>query len=234
MSSEDEKKFSLDDLPDEGSVPKTKPKKIKTEADPRVVQLKSVDDKTKIKIMEKRWLFDVRKYNYGWVIFVSVLIGLESAPLYEQYLNELDMMNSDFFIDAPEFIRQFTVYFESILRHPAVFILLTPFIFSFSRPSPYEFEVHFDGINTVKKFLPAGSKSDVSPTVIRWADIFRIEKKTIDDKAILSLHSVDRHLGDIIWYIDVDKKKAVKVLVNTLVPLSHPLRVFLQNEKDLK
>lgn len=229
MSSDDEKKFTLDDLPDEGSVPKAKPKKIKVEADPRVVQLKTVDDKTKIKIMEKRWLFDVRRYNFGWIIFVAVLIGLEAAPLYEEYLNELDMLNSDFIVDAPEFIRQFTVYFESILRHPAVFILLTPFIFSFSSASPYEFEIHFDGINTVKKFV-----KDPSQTVIRWPDIFRVEKKTIDGKSILSLHSVERHLGDVIWYIDVEKKKAVKVLVNTLVPLSHPLRAFLHNEKELK
>lgn len=236
MSSEDEKKISLDELPDEGSASaqRPRPKKIKVEVDPRVVTLKSVDDKTKIKIMEKRWLFDVRKFNFGWILFVMILIGLEAAPLYEQYLDELDMMNSDFFIDAPDFIRQFTGFFESIIRHPAVLILLTPVIFSFSSPSPYEFEVHFDGITTVKKVIPRGTKAEVTPTVIRWAEIFRIEKKSVDDKSILSLHSVDRHLGDIIWHIDVEKKKAVKVLVNTLVPLSHPLRIFLQNQKELK
>lgn len=236
MSSDNEKKFSLDELPDEGSVPVPKPpqKKIRTkeELDPRLKSLKDVTTPQKVEVMLQRWYFDEPVRNYNWVFYVAFLGILEFLPGYQMYLNELDLMNHNFFNVGGNMVRGFTIYLEGIIRHPAILILLTPLFFRFSRPSEYAFELSFDGINTVKKYLPVGSKELISRVLVKWKEIDRVEKKTFGDKEILRLFSIDGHIADIIWYIDTDKKRAIKLLLQGMVISKHPLRVFL--EKELK
>lgn len=236
MSSDNEKKFSLDELPDEGSVPvpKPQPKKIRTkeELDPRLKSLKEVTNPQKVEVMLQRWYFDEPVRNYNWVFYVAILGILEFLPGYQMYMSELDLMNHNFFDVGGNMVRGFTIYLEGIIRHPAILIILTPLFFRFSRPSEYAFELSFDGINTVKKYLPVGSKELISRVLVKWKEIDRVEKKMFGEKEILRLFSIDGHIADIIWYIDTEKKRAIKLLLQGMVISKHPLRVFL--EKELK
>lgn len=238
MSSDDEKKFSLDELPDEGSipVPKPPPKRFRksAELDPRLKALSEAAMPQKVEVMLQRWYFDERIRNYNWVFYVSILLVLEFAPVYQQYLEELDLMNRSFFDVGGDIIRDYTIFLEGIIRHPAVLILLTPLFFNFSKSSDYAFEISFDGINTVRKYIPIGSKEMVSRVLVKWKEIEKIQKAWIDGREILRLHSLDGHIADIIWYIEIDKKRAIKQLLLGLVTSKHPMRVFLENEKDLK
>ncbi len=238
MSSDEEKIFSLDELPDEGSVPVPKPpsKRLRKnpELDPRLKTLSEAAVPQKVEVMLQRWYFDERIRNYNWVFYVAVLLILEFTPIYQQYMAELDLMNRSFFEVGGDIIRDFTVYIEGIIRNPAVLILLTPLFFNFSKPSDYAFEISFDGINTVKKYIPIGSKEMTVRVLVKWKEIDKIRKGKIDGKDILHLHSLEGHIADIIWYIENDKKRAIKHLLQGMVISKHPLRVFLENEKDLK
>lgn len=238
MSSNEEKKISLDELPDEGSVPVPKPpsKKNRTrpEQEPRLKALDKATTPQKVEVMLQRWYFDERVRNYNWVPFVAILTILEFAPIYQQYMSELDLMNRNFFDVGGDIIREYTVLIEGLIRHPAVLILLTPLFFNFSKPSDYAFEMSFDGINTVKKVLPVGSKELISRVLVKWREIEKIQKIEIDGKEILRLHSIDGHIADLIWYIETDKKKAIRLLLQGMVVSKHPFRIFLENEKDLK
>jgi hypothetical protein len=68
---------------------------------------------------------------------------------------------------------------------------------------------------------------------MKWNEVNRIERGIIDGKEILCLYSVDGHIGDLIWYIDSSKKKAIKLLLKGLIVQKHPMRIFLENEKDI-
>lgn len=238
MSSDEEKKFSLDELPDEGSIPVPKPPvrktRLKDEPDPRLKAVKNAAIPQKVEVMLQKWYFDEKIQNYNWVPYVTILGILEFTPVYQQYMAELDLMNRAFFDVGGDIIRDFTVIIEGIIRHPAILILLTPLFFKFSRPSEYAFEITFDGINTVRHFLPVGSKKIVSRVQVKWKEIEKIVKIRVDGKEILQLHSIDGHIADLIWYIGTDKKRAIKLLLQGMVNAKHPLRVFLENEKDLK
>ncbi|MFP5387581.1 MAG: hypothetical protein ACLGHN_16010, partial [Bacteriovoracia bacterium] len=102
-----------------------------------------------------------------------------------------------------------------------------------SKSSEFAFEINFDGLVTVKKFIPVGSKELVSRTVVKWKEIERIEKSKEGEKEILKLYSPEGHIADIIWYIRTDKKKVMKLLLQGMIASNHPLRVFLENEKEL-
>ena len=69
--------------------------------------------------------------------------------------------------------------------------------------------------------------------MVKWKEIERIEKYKVGEKEILKLYSIEGHIADIIWYISTDKKKAVKLLLQGMIASEHPLRVFLENEKEL-
>lgn len=238
MSSDDEKKFSLDELPDEGSIQIPKPiarkPRTKNEADPRLNTLKEAAPSQKVEVMLQKWYFDERVRNYNWVVYVAILGILEFTPVYQQYMAELDLLNRSAFDVGGDILRDYTIYIEGIIRHPAVLIILTPLFFSFSKASEFAFEVTFDGIQTVRRFIPLGSKELVTRVLIKWKEIEKVVKTKKDGKEILQLHSLDGHIADLIWYIEIDKKRAIKLLLQGMVSSKHPLRIFLDNEKDLK
>jgi hypothetical protein len=234
--SDDEKKISIDELPDEGSsfgsTPAPKPKVKKKPQDPRITQLKSRSAEEQVKAMTHSWDFDFPERYYGWFVYAVILTVLEFSSIYANYLKELDLLNSNFFGVGGDFIRAYTYIIEGVLRHPTILIILAPIFFKFRGRSEYAFSLRFDGVQTVKKVLPLGSKELVSPVLIKWGEIERVEKILINNKEILRLYSSDGHIADIIWYIEIEKKQAVKVILGGMIPPSHPLREFL--EKDLK
>lgn len=234
----EDKKFSLDELPDEGSKPdpQSVPRKLlkKEKAEPRIERLKSLDDKSKVERMIQRWSFDVREANHGWLCYVAVLAIVEFTPFYQTYLNEIDAMNKNFFDVGGDIVRNMTIVIEAFIRHPIILVLLTPIFFRFSHESEYKFHITFDGVDTVKRFLPVGSKELVTRTFLKWKEITRVDKGFVGEKEILRLYSSDGHIGDLIWYIDLDKKRAIRILLNGMILAKHPMREFLDKEKDLK
>lgn len=233
----DDKKFSLDELPDEGSKPDPQavPKKLlkKEKLEPRIERLKPLDDMSRVEMMIQSWSFDKREADHGWIGYVLILAIIEFTPFYQTYLNELDAMNKNFFDVGGEIVRNATVYIEAFIRHPIILVLLTPVFFSFSHASDYMFKISFDGIDTVRRFIPVGSKEIVSRVFVKWKEITKVERGRVGEKEILRLFTTDGHIADLIWYIDVEKKRAVRLLLNGMILPKHPMREFLDKEKDL-
>lgn len=236
--SNDDKKFSLDELPDEGSEPKPKaaPKKSPEKPlDARVVNLKKLTtDKERLEMMDQSWVFDSPEYSFAWVPWATVLVAAEYSGYFANVREDLrKAAENPFAIGADTFEALISIG-TLFLKHPIILLALTPLFFNFKKRSEYFFEVKFDGINTLKKYLPIGSKEQLSRTMIKWDAIGQVTKVTIDGKDILRLSSADGHIADIIWYIENEKKRAFKLLLSGMISNKNPLRIFLSNEKELK
>jgi hypothetical protein len=234
----EEKKFKLDELPDEGSnsepqvvAPKKKSQPVK---DPRITKLKDLDDASRIDVMEQSWHFDVPEWSFNWVPVLVALIGTQWSGYFSTVRDDIiRARESTMTIGADVFIAPLE-FGAFIFKHPIILAVLLPLFFRLKRASDYLFKVKFEGIETVKRFLPFGSKEQVQRTLVKWQVITEVKKIEINGKEILSLSSLDGHIADIIWYIDIDKKRALKVLLNGMITSKHPMRVFLENEKELK
>ena len=230
--SDDEKKFRLDELPDEGSVPEPPPaSRIKTpkqSVDPRLEKLNQLDAESKVDTMVRKWTFDQPVYHYTWVAFVGVIIVFQVTSLNASYLEiyRLVLLLGGVF---PEVL----IVLKPLLKHPVGWLLLLP-LFKFKEKSEYAFTVTFDGVQTVRKFVPIGKKDIVTQVSLRWSEIGNVKKRQEGNKEILGLYAGGEHIADIIWYISEHKKKALKLLLKEMVPKEHPLRIFLENEKELK
>lgn len=235
--SDEEKKVKLDELPDEGSEP-VKPRPVRPKKkeipEPRITKLKTLDDPLKVEMMKQSWHFDVRNKDYTWVGFIAILLILEFSPIYSQYLSELELMDKNSMGLAGSITRDFTFFLEGFLRHPSIFVIFTPLIFSFSKQSDFYFNVTFDGIHTVRKIIPSSSTEIASRVFIKWKEIERVEKTAVEKKAVLRLYAKDEAIGDLIWHLETDKKRAINLLLRGMINPTHPLRVFLENEKELK
>ncbi len=237
MTDKEEKKFSLDELPDEGGLTvepqiRIPIKKNRKEEDPRLEKLSKLDPVSKIEVMVQKWEFDRPVKNYNWLVFILMLIVLQVAPVYQTYVGELHQMSKTSATFGEIWIENAGLI-ETLLKYPLILIILVPFIYRAPTPSAFIFRISFDGIDTVKKVLPTGSKELVRRTFMKWNEVNRIERGIIDGKEILCLYSVDGHIGDLIWYIDSSKKKAIKLLLKGLIVQKHPMRIFLENEKDI-
>ena len=238
MSDDSEKRIKLDELPDEGSDPKpkaqTRARPTRQTPDPRLEKLKNLDDKSKVESMIQKWYFDNEELSFAWVPFLIILAGLEYSDAYQAYLNELNLLNSRTDQIFGDVLREFTVYIEAFIRHPLVLVVLFPLVFKFKKPSEYFIEISFDGINSVKTVLPHGSKDMVLRTFVKWKEISRVEKGQVNQRPILKLFSPEGKMAEMIWDISTDKKKAIKLILNGLINNKHPMREFLDNEKELK
>ena len=233
----EDKKFKLDELPEKGGhlVSPTPPRKHKKPAiDPRISELKTLDDNQKVEVMGMKWKFDEPVRSYSWLIVVAIFGIIEFTPFYQNYISEIASLNKSTMDLGGTLVRSYTVYFEFLIKHPGLLILLLPFFMKFSNESEYYFEITFDGINTVKEVLPKDTKLSVHRTFIKWKEISKIERSTIDGKDILKVYSRDGHIGDLIWYIDIVKKRVIKNLISKLVATNNPLCEFLEKEKELK
>lgn len=232
-----DKKFKISELPDEGSSssPGTPKKKfVKEEAEPRLEKLQLLSEREKVTVMTQSWHFDKPGWNFTWVIYVLILAAAQVSTPYQAYLNEIELLNNQTMDIGGDVVRAFTTYLEFLVRNPLILALLTPLFFKFTSVSDYHFEITFDGIKTVRKVVPNGSKELVTRTFIKWNEISLVEHGKSGDREVLQLHSLDGKAAEIIWDIGTDKKKAIKLLLNGLINNKHPLRVFLDNEKDLK
>lgn len=236
--SDDEKKFSLDELPDEGGQPvkKEAPKKtFQKPIDPRVTNLKNLKtDTSKVEMMEQSWSFDVPEYSFFWVPWAVMIAIVEWSGYFSNVQDDLQTAVENPFALGADVISSFISVGTVLFKHPIILIFLLPIFFRFRKQSDYYFEVKFDGISTVKKYIPRGSKEHVHRTLVKWDSIKEVKKVSMDDKVFLRLMSLDGHIADIIWYIDIEKKRALKLLLSGMISQKNPLRVFLDNEKELK
>lgn len=226
--SEEEKKIKLEELPDEGSEPvplKTPRKKEKKKPEPRVEKLKPLDRNAKVELLQSKWIFDNPVRSYYWLVYIFVLCVLEFSPLKYGLRKEIEFF---YFIGLGDSL-------GFLLQHPLVLIVLAPIFYRPPVSSEYHFVVTFDGLETIREFFPYGSKNITTRVRLKWDEIHRVEKIRIENKEILRLFSTDgSHIADLIWYINEAKKKAFYLLLRGMIVPAHPLRIFLDNEKDLK
>lgn len=235
--SNDDRKFSLDELPDEGSEPKPKtPKKSPDKPlDERVVNLKKLTtDKERLEMMDQSWIFDAPEYSFAWIPWATVLVAAEYSGYFANVREDLRRAAENPFAIGADTFESLLSVGTFFLKHPIILLVLTPLFFSFKKRSECFFEVKFDGIDTLKKYLPVGSKELVSRTFVKWDAIGQVTKVNIDGKEILRLTSADGHIADIIWYIEIEKKRAFKLLLSGMISNKNPLRIFLSNEKEIK
>ncbi|WPU63982.1 hypothetical protein [Peredibacter starrii] len=96
--SDDEKKFKISELPDEGSSSSPKPPKktvLRKDPDPRVEKLQLLSEREKVAVMTQTWFFDRPNWSFGWVIYVLILAGLQFSTPYEAYLAEIQLLDDN-------------------------------------------------------------------------------------------------------------------------------------------
>jgi hypothetical protein len=221
---EEEKKIKLEELPDEGSSSHLRPtvkKKKNVSVEPRIKNLLALKESEKIEWMTKKWSFGEKMPNFGWVIILILLSFMQFSESYQRLIIDLGLGRNASFINVP-------------LANPLIFAILLPFLFPLFRSNVESFTVSFDGIRTVQNVLPLGQQGDVTFVLIKWDEMTRVEKSFVGEKEILKIFSKDGHIGDIIWYIEIHKKRALLNLLRSLIRETHPLLVFLENEKELK
>lgn len=234
--SDDEKRFKLDELPDAGSEPiqKKAPKKITFKAeDPRVKNLRSLDDKGRVEAMTQSWTFDHPDWSIMWIPWAFAIAAAEFSGFFSNVQSDLNAVKGNPWLIGSDSFMFFLEFGAVFLKHPIILLVLFPIFFRFRKPSEYLFEIKFDGVHTVRKYVPRGSKELVSKVFVKWDNIHEVKKKKVDDKEVLSLYAPDGHIADIIWYIEHDKKRALKLLLSGMISPKHPLRVFLEKEKEL-
>ena len=233
--SNDEKKFSLDDLPDEGSSsssekPSASPSrpKVSQKPEPRVERLKRFDDVGKTEKMVQKWLFDVPERSWGWLIAVGVLLVMEKLQIYKHFLEESKSL-SEATMGFSEVVTDMMALVDYALIHPFSLAILIPFIFKFSHRSEYYFEVTFDGLQTVQKITLA--KGEMPGRVrIKWGEIEQVKKVLVNKREVLEIYSPTAKMGELIWHLESHQKVAVKQLVKGLLSPKNPFRIFIEKE----
>jgi hypothetical protein len=221
---DEEKKIKLEELPDEGSSSSLRPvvkKKKRLSVEPRIKNLEGLKESEKIEWMTKKWSFGKKMPNFGWVIILILLSFMQFSEAYQRYVLGLGL-------------GRYVPFINILLFNPLIFGIFIPFLFPFFRPNDESFTVSFDGIRTIRNVLPLGARGEISIILIKWDEMTRIEKSFVGEKEILKIFSKDGHIGDIIWYIETHKKRALLKLLRSLIRETHPLLVFLENEKELK
>ncbi len=227
----DEKKYSLDELPDQGSEPEVKPTPAPKfeKPEPRIQQIKKLSKADQVEALGKRWYFDMPKRQWGWLVFLIVMIALEQSHILDQNSAGRKAMAENSF-GASEIAFIGVDIFDFLLRHPLVFAILIPFIFKFTIPSEYFFEITFGGISTVKE-VRVGSIMAPTRVNVPWDEIKNVTKGKVKGREILILHNANGPMAQMIWDIDKIKKKVINQVVKGLVSSKHPFREFI--EKDV-
>jgi hypothetical protein len=228
-----EKKFKLDELPDEksgSSVSKPQaPKKIPKVSDPRLETLKSMTDSDRVDEMKRRWIFDLPVRMWSWVGYVVILLALEKSGFYAQYLNDIDLLNKSTMDLGGAMFDSLLLNLDYIIKHPFFLVVLTPLLFKFKKPSDFVFEVNFDGINTVKR-INLGEHELPNRVQIKWNEIIDVTKGKVLERPILILIAPNGPVGELIWDISDENKRAFKLLLKGLVPKTHAFSQFLEKE----
>ena len=221
----DEKKFKLDELPAEGSEPSPEPavlqRKAKTSVDPRLLNMKTLSDAEKREALSQRWHFENPKMNWGWLAALTTLLVLEKK---EYFWGPTPKTSShDFSSLFVDFLNPST-----LIDHPLYLALLIPFIFKFTRPDEHFFELNFGGVSAVKKIDYVGSEPN--RVFVKWGDVTLVKKILVGKRQVLEIHDAKGPVGQLIWDIDGVKKKVIKQVLKGLVPVKHPMRIFIEKE----
>jgi hypothetical protein len=228
-----EKKFKLDELPDENSgssvLPPKKTKIIPKVSDPRLDTLKTMSDQDRVEEMRRRWIFDCPVRLWGWIFYVAILLVLEKSGFYQDYVAQIDLLNRGTMDMGGTMFSSVLLGFDNLVKHPFFLVVLTPFVFKFKKPSDYVFEVNFDGINTVKR-INLGEHELPTRVQLKWGDIVEIFKSETRNRPILVLSAASGPVGELIWDIEEENKRAFKLLLQGLIPKNHVLIQFLEKE----
>ena len=221
----DEKKFTMEELPEEGSEPSPGPptpkRKPKTPVDPRLLNMKNFSDAEKREALSQRWHFEKPQMNYGWLIALSALLILEKRdyfwePTVKPSGDGFSTLIMDFLNPGP------------LLEHPLYLAILIPLFFKFTRPDAHFFELNFGGISSVKNIEYVGSEPN--RIFVKWGDISSVQKILVRKREVLEIHDAKGPVGQLIWDIDGVKKKVIKQVLRGLVPDKHPMRIFIEKE----
>jgi hypothetical protein len=228
-----EKKFKLDELPDEKSgssvlKPQT-PKKVPKINDPRIENLKPMNDQDRVDEMKRRWIFDRPVRLWGWLFFVGGLFILEQTRVHEKYLAEISSLNASTMDMGGTMIDSLLLNLDYFIKHPFFLAALTPLLFKFKKPSDFIFEVNFDGINTVKR-INLGEHELPSRVQVKWNEIVGIQQTQIKHRPALVLMAPSGPVAELIWDISDENKRALKLLLKGLIPPTHALSQFLEKE----
>lgn len=230
---DNEKKFKLDELPDEGGHPvqenkASSPKRPLKDKEPRLEKLKNMTASERVNAMTQRWHFDNPVRKWDWIIPLVILVVLQKGSFYSNYLADrmsiearTDGMSEIFFGVIP--------LIDPLARYPLIFALLIPLLFKFKVPSDIFFEITFDGINTVRTLTP--KKNEVPTRIfIKWGEITEVKKITHNKRDILQLYTVDGPLAQMIWNIEDTKKQVLKQILKGLVSSKNAFRIFIEKE----
>lgn len=220
----DEKKFKLNELPDEGShfieeVPPPKRKK-KSPQEPRIVNIKKLSDIDKKDALSVIWRFDKPKLKWGWIVALLVLIVLQNY----RYFLPVRIGERDEFAEFGSFLYDLI----NVMDYVFFLVILFPFIFKFEETEELFFEINFNGISAVENIRThtAGAKR----VFLRWDEILSVKKKSVGRREVLEIHSAKGPEAQLIWDIANVKKKVVKQILRGLINDKHPLRIFIEKE----
>ena len=225
-----EKKIKLEELPDLGSEPEVKlpptPKKKKSE--PRIAKLKGMNDSERSDALSLRWHFDRPIKSWGWLITLLTLFFLQKSGhmmLYQQKRAEAAKRT-----DGLSEVVVGSMDFSFLMRHPIILAIFIPVFFRTKSKSDTYFDITFQGIETVKKVTPASLESHIR-VLIKWDDIIHVGKATSNKRDVLILSDISGPVAEMIWDIDLIKKKVIKQVLAGLVSNKNAFRIFI--EKDV-
>lgn len=225
----EEKKFKLDELPDNtGSEPDkiNHPTPKKAPLEPRLQSFKTLGNTEKAAALSQSWFFDKQIKRWGWLIALLVLLALEKSG----HMDQFDVKRKEYQAagdKASEFVLD-VFNLEFLLAHPLYLAILIPLFFKFHGNSKYFFEITFQGINAVKSIA---EKNDGPQRVsLKWDEIVSVEKIIVEDRPVLQIHGAKGPSAQLIWDIEIIKKKVIKQILAGLIAKTHPFRIFIEKE----
>jgi hypothetical protein len=227
---DNEKKFKLDELPDSGSEPDKIeiPKIIKSKPEPRIENLKQLNDSERVHALSQLWRFDRSKIKWGWIFFLFALFAFEKSGVLAGYhAKKIHIEKESDRIGALIFDHSEV---EFLMKHPLILALLIPFLFKFKTSANDYFEITFNGVNAVKTIdVPKFHK--LLRVKVKWNDIKEVKKIVVKDRPVIELYNLEGPVAQLIWDIDDMKKKVVKRVLMSLISPNHPMRILI--EKDV-
>lgn len=183
--------------------------------------------------MSQTWSFDSKEFSFNWFPFVLAIVAAEVSGYFIGIKEQILGLNVNPDTLGAGVILPILEIGSEIIAHPLIFLFLVPFFFKLRVSSQYKFQVKFEGIETQRRFLPWGSKETLSKIFVQWDAICEVKKVKVNNKEILQLFSPTGHIADLIWYINKTQKRALKLLLSGMISPNHPLRIFLDKEKEL-
>lgn len=225
---DNERKIKIDELPDEGSEPEIKqhPKKPKAQPEPRVENLKGLDQYQRLEALSLRWHFDRPKKLWGWLIVLSLLLYFEKSRILVDHLNQ---RGPDELMNAILDTICLTLHFDYLAAHPLALALLIPVFFKFQKKSEVCFDITFDGIETVRT-ITTTSREGIMRVKVKWEEITAVRSDKKSGRDILILSSTSGDVAEMIWDIDEIKKSVIKQVLKGLVSNKNPFRLFIEKE----